>query len=72
MVQSKKFGVSLALIAGLLGMSVGDAAQALPEMEVGSRPGITAQAQAVEPADAATAEEAETAAADDGAQATPN
>jgi hypothetical protein len=37
MVQNKKVGAGLALVAGLLGMFVSSTASALPEMEVGSR-----------------------------------
>jgi hypothetical protein len=65
MVQNKKFDAGLALIAGLLGMCITGTALALPEMIVGSRPGITASAQSVEPADAAIAGEADTAVADE-------
>jgi hypothetical protein len=67
MVQNKKVSAGLALIAGLLGMSVSGTALALPETEVGSRPGITAQAQSVESVDAAVNEEADTITADDDA-----
>jgi len=37
MVQNKKFGAGLALVAGLMGLAVSGTASALPEMEVGSR-----------------------------------
>lgn len=66
MVQNKKISAALALIAGLLGTCMSNTALALPEMVVGSRPGITAQEQSVEPADVAIAEEADTAVADEG------
>ncbi|KGF78369.1 hypothetical protein IA69_30665 [Massilia sp. JS1662] len=67
MVQNKKVSAGLALIAGLLGTCASGAALALPEMEVGSRPGIAAQAQSVEPADAAVAENTDTMPADEDA-----
>ena len=72
MIQNKKIGAGLALIAGLLGMCVSNVALALPEMEVGSRPGITAQAQSVEPADAAVTDDTSTVTADDDASSTSN
>lgn len=72
MVQNKKPGAGLALIAGLLGMCASGAALALPEMEVGSRPGIAAQAQSVEPTDAAVVEDTDTIAADEDAASASN
>jgi hypothetical protein len=63
--QNKKVSAGLALIAGLLAMCASGAALALPETEVGSRPGIAAQAQSVEPPDAAVVEDTDTMAADD-------
>jgi hypothetical protein len=42
MVQNKKFGAGLALIAAVLGMSVGGSAMALPEVDVGTMPPIVA------------------------------
>jgi hypothetical protein len=72
MVQNKKIGAALALIAGLLGMCASRAALALPETEVGSRPGIAAQTQSVEPADAAVAEDSDIMAADDDAASVSN
>jgi hypothetical protein len=42
MVQNKQVGAGLALIAAVLGMSVGGSAMALPEMDVGSVPNIVA------------------------------
>lgn len=70
--RNKSAGAGLALIVGLLGMCVSDAALALPETEVGSRPGITAQAQSVEPDDAAVSEETDTNVTDDDAPSTSN
>jgi hypothetical protein len=72
MVHNKKLGAGLALIAGLLGMCASGAALALPETEVGSRPGIAAQAQSVEPADAAVVEDTDTIAADEDAASASN
>lgn len=42
MAQNKKMVGALALIAGVLGMSVGGLAMALPEMQVGTLPPIVA------------------------------
>ncbi len=42
MVQNKKVCAGLALIAAVLGMSVGGSAMALPEVEVGTMPPIVA------------------------------
>ena len=70
MVQHKKIGVGLALIAGLLGMCVSDAALALPEMVVGSH--IVSQPQSVESGDAAVTEETGTVVSDDDAPSTSN
>lgn len=38
MVQNKKLGAGLALVAALLGMGVSGTAAALPEMQVGTLP----------------------------------
>jgi hypothetical protein len=72
MVQNNKVIAGVALIAGLLGMCASSAALALPETEVGSRPGIAAQAQSVEPADAMVAEDTDTIAADEDAASASN
>jgi len=72
MVQNKKVGAGLALIAGLLGMCASSAALALPEVIVGSRPGISAQAQSVEPADVVDAEDTNSIAADEDAASKSN
>ncbi|PQO98095.1 hypothetical protein C5614_12055 [Massilia phosphatilytica] len=42
MVQNKKIGAGLALIAGVIGMGMSSAAFALPEMDVGTAPPIVA------------------------------
>ena len=42
MVQNKKMGAGLALIAAVLGISASGSALALPEMDVGSVPSIVA------------------------------
>lgn len=42
MVRNKKISVGLALIVGVLGMSVGSSALALPEMDVGTVPAVVA------------------------------
>ena len=55
MVQNKKIGGGLVLIAGVLGMSVCGAALALPEMDVGSVPAIVAP-QPVNTVDSTVAE----------------
>jgi len=70
--QSKKISAGLALIAGALGMCVSGVALALPETEVGSRPGITAQAQSVQSADAVVTDETGTIAAVDDASSSSN
>ena len=72
MVQNKKIGAGLALIAGLMGMCASEAALAMPEMIVGSRPGIAAQALSVESDDAAVTEETDTTASDVDAPSTYN
>lgn len=72
MVQNKKVGAALALIAGLLGMCASDAALALPEMQVGSRLTITTQTEPVESADVAVAEDSDTTADDEDAASASN
>lgn len=72
MVQNKKFGAGLALIAGLLGMCASGAALALPEVDVGSRLTITTQTEPVESADAAVAEDSDTTADDEDAASASN
>lgn len=72
MVQNKKIGAGLALIAGVIGMGMSSAAFAFPETEVGSRPGITAQVQSVESADAVATDDTGTIAADDEASSPSN
>lgn len=42
MVQNKKVGAGLALVAALVGMGASGTAAALPEMEVGTMPPIVA------------------------------
>jgi hypothetical protein len=58
MVQNKKTGAGLALIAGTLAMSFCVPALALPEMQVGTRPPIVAP-QSVDTAESAVTEPAE-------------
>ena len=72
MVQSKKCGAGLALVAGLLGMCASGAALALPEVDVGSRLTITTQTEPVESADAAVAEDSDTTADDEDAASASN
>ena len=72
MVRNKKASAGMALIAGLLGMCVSDAALALPEMQVGTRPPITAQPQSVELDDAAISEATDTIVTEDDAASTSN
>ncbi len=55
MVQNKKVGAGLALIAGLLGLGAPGSASALPEMQVGSRPPIVAP-QSLDTVDSTVAE----------------
>ena len=55
MVQNKKVGAGLALIAGLLSLGASGAASALPEMDVGTAPPIVAP-QSVNTVDSAVAE----------------
>jgi hypothetical protein len=76
MVQNKKVGVGLALIAALIGMGACGTALALPEMEVGSHlvqnGSVTgAQALPTAPADTAIADDTDVA-DDDDAQSTSN
>jgi hypothetical protein len=76
MVQNKKVGVGLALIAGLIGMGASGAALALPEVIIGShlvQDGSVAGAQALPtaPADTAIADDTDVA-DDDDAQSTSN
>jgi hypothetical protein len=76
MVQNKKIGSGLALIAGLLGMGVSGTALALPEVFVGSRlvqdgPAADMQALPTAPTDTANADDTDVA-ADDDAQSTSN
>ena len=54
MVHNKKIGAALAVIAGVLGMSVSGSAMALPEMQVGTLPPIVAP-QSVDTPDSAVA-----------------
>jgi hypothetical protein len=55
MVQNKKLGAGLALVAALSGMGVSGTASALPEMEVGTLPPIVAPSS-VNTVDSAIAE----------------
>jgi hypothetical protein len=72
MVQNKKMSAGLALIAGLLGMCVSEAALALPEVEVGSRLTAIATPQSIESDDAAVPAEADTIVSDENAQSPSN
>jgi hypothetical protein len=70
MVQNKKLGAGLALIAALFGMGVSGTASALPELQVDSRlvqdsSAVDAQAQSV---DQATVEDSDSTASDDDAE----
>jgi hypothetical protein len=72
MVQNKKFGAALALIAGLAGMGVSGSALALPEMDVGSIRAIAAP-DSLDTIDEATAEPEDATSQDSAdAQATSN
>lgn len=75
MVQYKKFGAGMALVAGLIGMGASGAAWALPEMEVGSHlvgSNAITQAPSVAPDGATVAQDGDSVAADDGAQSASN
>lgn len=72
MVQDKKVGAGLALVAVLAGMSVSGTASALPELQVDSRlvqdgTIVDTQAQLV---DQATVEDSDSTASDDDAETT--
>ena len=77
MVQNKKVGAGLALVAALFGMGVSATASALPEMQVGShlvQDGSTldAQAQSIDPTQATADEEADQTTADVAADSASN
>ena len=77
MVQNKKVGAGLALLAALFGMGVSATASALPEMQVGShlvQDGSTldAQAQSIDPTQATADEEADQTTADVAADSASN
>ena len=77
MVQSKKMGAGLALVAALFGMGVSATASALPELQVGSRlvqdgSTLDAQAQSIDPTQATADEEADQTASDAAADTTSN
>ncbi|WP_198115385.1 hypothetical protein [Massilia rhizosphaerae] len=72
MVQNKKLGAGLALVAALIGMGASGTAAALPELQVGShvvQDSSTVDAQA-QPVDQATDEESDSTASNEGAEMT--
>jgi hypothetical protein len=76
MVQNKKVGAGLALIAGLIGIGVSGTAAALPELQVGSRlqsePDANAEAQFVESGATTVDEEYDTGVTQDNTQPASN
>jgi hypothetical protein len=72
MVQNKKLGAGLALVAALIGMGASGTASALPEVFIGSRlvqadSAVGTQAQSV---DQATTEDSDSTASDDDTETT--
>ena len=71
MVQNKKLGAGLALVAGLMGLAVSGTASALPEVIVGSRlvsAAVPTQQEPVDPVPVTDDEESDASATDDASE----